>query len=120
MQVHRYSAWGPGRASGGPQRPVQQIRHLTGSLRLGVMTAADPGRPGLQAEVSGGKGVLVGSGNEQVNLYVQTYIETQHLPDAPAQGRLVVGEVPQRARAFQPRAELVNWLGQRGPGVAVV
>ena len=33
---------------------------------------------------------------------------------------MVVGEVPQRAPAFQPRAELVARLGESGPGVTVV
>ena len=36
------------------------------------------------------------------------------------QGSVVVGEVPQRAPAFQPRAELVARLGDSGPGVTVV
>ena len=77
-------------------------------------------RTRLRAEVSGGQGVQVGSGNEQVNQYIQTYIETQHLPAVPAPGPVVVGEVPQRAPAFQPRAELVARLGASGPGVTVV
>ena len=58
--------------------------------------------------------------NEQVNQYIQTYIENQHLPVVPAPGSVVVGEVPQRAPAFQPRAELVARLGASGPGVTVV
>jgi hypothetical protein len=73
-----------------------------------------------RAEVSGGQGVQVGAGNEQVNQYIQTYIETQHLPAVPAPGSVVVGEVPQRAPAFQPRGELVTRLGESGPGVTVV
>jgi len=73
-----------------------------------------------RAEVSGGQGVQVGAGNEQVNQYIQTYIQTQHLPAVPAPGSVVVGEVPQRAPAFQPRAELVTRLGESGPGVMVV
>ena len=73
-----------------------------------------------RAEVSGGQGVQVGSGNEQVNQYIRTYIEHQHLPAVGDQGPVVVGEVPQRAPAFQPRAELMTRLGGRGPGVTVV
>ena len=62
----------------------------------------------------------VGAGNEQVNQYIQTYIEHQHLPAAPAPGSVVVGEVPQRPPAFQPRAELMAPLGGSGPGITVV
>jgi hypothetical protein len=73
-----------------------------------------------QAEVSGGQGVQVGSGNEQVNQYIQTYIEHQDRPVARASGPVVTGEMPQRAPAFQPRADLVTRLGASGPGVTVV
>jgi tetratricopeptide (TPR) repeat protein len=72
------------------------------------------------AAVSGGQGVQVGSGNEQVNQYIQTYIEHQDLPAAQVPGSVVTGEMPQRAPAFQPRAELVARLGARGPRVTVV
>ena len=67
-------------------------------------------------EVSGGQGVQVGSGNEQVNQYIQTYIEHQDLPAVPAPGSVVAGEVPQRAPAFQPRAELWPGWVQAGQG----
>ena len=73
-----------------------------------------------QAQVSGGQGVQVGSGNEQVNQYIQTYIERQDLPAVPAPGPVVAGEMPQRAPAFQPRQDLIDRLGARGPGVTVV
>ena len=79
-----------------------------------------PAEDSPRTEVSDGHDVQVGSGNEQVNQYIQTYIEHQHLPVVPARGSVVVGEVPQRAPAFQPRTELVTRLGQRGPGVTVV
>ena len=73
----------------------------------------------VRAEISGGQGVQADTGNEQVNQYIQTYIENQQVPAMPAQGSVVVGEVPQQARAFQPRAELVTRLGESGPGVTV-
>jgi tetratricopeptide (TPR) repeat protein len=72
------------------------------------------------SQVSGGQGVQVGSANEQVNQYIQTYIEHQDLPTASAPGPVVVGEMPQRAPAFQPRQDLVDRLGASGPGVTVV
>jgi hypothetical protein len=89
---------------------------VQGRRKARLLSAGDVRR----AEVSGGRGVQVGSGNEQVNQYIQTYIENQNLPVAPAQGSVVVGEVPQRAPAFQPRAELVTRLGESGRGVTVV
>jgi tetratricopeptide (TPR) repeat protein len=61
-----------------------------------------------------------GKDSAQVNRYIQTYIEDQHLPSVPAAGSVVVGEVPQRAPAFQPRRELVSRLAESGPGVTVV
>ena len=64
--------------------------------------------------VSGGRGVQAGSGNAQVNQYIQTYIERQDLPAPGAPGAVVAGEVPQRAPAFQPRAELIARLGGAG------
>jgi hypothetical protein len=63
--------------------------------------------------------VQVGSGNEQINQFIQNYTD-QHLAAAPGQGPVVVGEMPQRAPAFQPRSELVARLGASGPGVTVV
>jgi tetratricopeptide (TPR) repeat protein len=73
-----------------------------------------------RAEVSGGQGVQAGTSNAQVSQYIQTYIENQSLPAAPAQGRVVIGEVPRRPPAFQLRADLVARLGDRGSGVMVV
>ena len=58
--------------------------------------------------------------DEQVNQHIQAYLESQHLLAVPARGSVVVGEVPQRAPAFQPREELVSRLGESGPGVMVV
>ncbi len=80
----------------------------------------EPPEDALRAEVSGGQGVQVGSGNEQVNQYIQTYIERQDLPAAPVSGPVVAGEMPQRATAFQSRQHLVDRLDASGPGVTVV
>ena len=74
----------------------------------------------VRAEISGSQGVQVGAGSEQVNQYIQTYIELQNLSAVPAQGSVVVGEVPRRAPAFQSRGELVTRLRESGPGVPVV
>ena len=73
-----------------------------------------------RAEVPGGRGVQVGSGNEQVNQFIQTYIEHRDLAVGPAPSSVVVGVVPQRAPSFQPRTALEAQLGASGPGVMVV
>jgi tetratricopeptide (TPR) repeat protein len=78
------------------------------------------GEDALRTDASGGRGVQVGSGNEQVNQFIQMYIERQELPAVPAPGSAVAGVVPQRAPAFQSRGALEALLGQRGPGVTVV
>ena len=79
-----------------------------------------PAQEAPRVEVSGGQGVQAGASSEQVNQCIQTYIELHHLSAVPAQGSVVVGEVPRRAPAFAPRAELVARLGDSGPGVTVV
>ena len=73
-----------------------------------------------RADVRGGQGVQVGERSEQVNRYIQTYIENQHLPTTPLAGPVVVGEVPQSPPAFQPREDLMSALGASGPGVMLV
>ena len=85
-----------------------------------MTAAAEPGDPGGRTEVHGGQGVQVGSDNEQVNQYVQTYIKDLHIPAAAVVGPVVAGEIPQRAPAFQPREELMDRLGSSGPRVTVV
>jgi len=66
------------------------------------------------AVVFGGQGVQVGPNSVQVNNYTQPSPVTS-TPDA-----VVVGDVPQRAPAFQPRSEVVALLADSGPGVTVV
>ena len=76
----------------------------------------DAERPVTRVEVPGGQGVQVGDHNTQLN---QVHRElhrpagqSSRLPLCP--GLWVVGEVPQRAPAFQPRAQLVARLAQAG------
>lgn len=45
----------------------------------------------------------VGTGNEQVNQYIQTYIENQSLLEDPSRRRVTVGRPPRQAPAVQPR-----------------
>ena len=78
-----------------------------------------PAEESPRVEVSS-QGMQAGSGNAQVNQYIQTYIENQHVPAVPTPGSVVVGEVPQQAPAFQLRTDLLAQLGERGPGVTVV
>lgn len=86
--------------------PLMQGRHKARSLPVEDVPRAD---------VSGGQGVQAGSDNARIYQFIQNYIE-QRLPAAPASGPVVVGDVPQRAPAFQPRAELMSRLGGSGSG----
>jgi hypothetical protein len=77
--------------------------------------------PVTRVEVPGGHGVQVGDHNIQLNQFIDTYIAQQVIQPPPAvSGPVVIGEVPRRAPAFQPRAELVTRLSERGPGVTMV
>ncbi len=86
----------------------------------GGTSAGEP--PVTRVDIPAGQGVLVGEGGTQDNKFIQTYVEQQVIqaPAVPAAELLVVGEMPQRAPAFQPRAELMTRLGAIGPGVTVV
>ena len=65
----------------------------------------------MSVEVPHGRGVQVGDGNVQVNVF----------PDRPQTvGAVVVGNVPQAPLALQPRAELLGALRSAGPGVSLV
>jgi hypothetical protein len=84
--------------------PLVQARRRARLLRDAKVT---------DAEIAGGQ---VGAGNYQFNQFIETYIERQPLTAAPAQGLVVVGEVPQQAPALQPREDLMEQLGRSGPG----
>ena len=85
------------------------------------MTIGDnSGQPQPEAEVSGGQGVQVGDHNTQHNQYIQTYVDRRRVATETVPGSVVIGEVPQRPRAFQPRPDLIVALDRRGPGVTVV
>jgi tetratricopeptide (TPR) repeat protein len=58
----------------------------------------------------GAKGVQVGDGNVQVNLFA----------GEPPRGPVVAGNIPQAPPAFQPRDDLMAQLRAAGPGVSVV
>src|SRR5215469_4436606 len=80
-------------------------------LRQGRKSAALP---------AGGQAVLPGGGDEQGIPFIKAYIEDLHVASPPVTGSFVVGEVPQRAPAFLPRADLLAALGANSPGVVVV
>ena len=85
------------------------------------MTAEDhAAQPRPSTEVSGGQGVQIGDRNELVSHHIQTYIDQRQTPARAAQGSVVVGEVPQRPPAFEPRPDLIEALSRNGPGITVV
>jgi tetratricopeptide (TPR) repeat protein len=82
----------------------------------------DGGEPPVtRVEVPGGQGVQAGDYNIQHNQFIETYIAQLVIhPLTAVSGPLILGEVPQRAPAFQPRDKLVTRLGASGPGVTMV
>ena len=84
--------------------------------------AADRGKPYSRVEVPGAQGVQVGDYNQQVNQFIQTYVESPVVqpPPARAAGPVVVGDVPQEPPAYQAREDQLTVLGRRGPGAPVV
>ena len=83
---------------------------------------ADGGEPGVRVEVPGGRGILVGDQGEQVNQFIQTYVEHQVVQAAsvPAAEPVVAGNVPQKPPAFRPRKDLEAALRRRGSGGPLV
>ena len=81
------------------------------------MTIPDNSRA---VEVRDSQAIQAGGGNIQ-NIYNYPALATP-APAASADppACLVVGEVPQRAPAFQPRPDLIDQLEASGPGIAVV
>jgi tetratricopeptide (TPR) repeat protein len=78
--------------------------------------------PRQPVEVRESQGAQVGDENVQVNQFIESYI-AQQVVQAPAGAgadQRVVGLVPRRAPAFQPRSDLLAALTDSGPGVTVV
>jgi tetratricopeptide (TPR) repeat protein len=76
--------------------------------------------PSPTADIRDSAGVQVGDHNT-LNNNIDTYI-AQQVVEVPAErpACVVVGEVPRRAPAFQPRPELTSMLESNGAGVSVV
>ena len=85
-----------------------------------MTTGGHPAQARPSVEVSGGQGMQIGDGNEQVNQFIQTYIDQRPPSTETARGSVVVGEVPQRPPAFEPRPDLTEALTRSGPGITVV
>ena len=73
-----------------------------------------------QVELRGGRGVQVGTGNRQVNQYIQTYIEAQPPDGERLHNAVIVGEIRQAPSAFQPREDLLAAVEAGGPGMVLV
>ena len=81
---------------------------------------AEIGKRGAATQVSGDQPTEVEEVSQKANPYIASYIEAQNpIITASSDEAVVIGEVPQRAPAFQDRAAAA-WLGQAGPGVSKV
>jgi hypothetical protein len=83
---------------------------------------ADGGESGVPVKMPGGQGVLVGDRGEQVNQFIQTYVQNQvvQAAPAPAAGPVVAGNVPQEPPALRPRKSLEAALRRHGRGEPLV
>jgi hypothetical protein len=84
-----------------------------------MTTPADPRAPSPAVNVPGGQGTQIGTNNDQLNQFIQNYINLSP-PPAPTTGPVVTGEIPQAPPAFQPRTDLMASLDSAGPGVLLV
>jgi hypothetical protein len=75
---------------------------------------------GPVVELTLGQSAQAGARDVQVARHIENYLERMRPSMIPMQGSAVVGDVPQRARAYQPRRELMMRLGEAGPGAAIV
>ena len=85
-----------------------------------MTTGGHAAQPRPPVQVSGGQGVQIGDDNEQLNLFIQNYIDQRQVPTRAAPGPVVVGEVPQRPPAYEPRPDLIEALTRSDPGITVV
>jgi tetratricopeptide (TPR) repeat protein len=86
------------------------------------MTNGKSDQPHQPVEVRESQGVQVGDHNAQLNQFIENYI-AELVVRAPALGEvgpIVVGLVPQRAPAFQPREDLLAALAGSGRGITIV
>lgn len=98
------------------------------AIVFGIIPLAQSRRKARQLDVNEPAGidlglsrdVQVGAANQQVNQFIQTYIESPAAPAARPDGAVIVGEIPQPPLAFQPRDDLVSALVASGPGTVLV
>ncbi len=91
-------------------------RGMSIQVRVPRMIPGDGSQEHRPAYVSDSRGVQVGDHN--VQQFIETYVG--EAARSPIHDPAVVGNVPQKAPAFQARQELLEQLAMSGPGVTVV